>query len=234
MRQTSSDRAGTDVGPFSIVPDWVIRSTVSDRALRLYALIGRYADRAGEAFPSRKALAAVLRTSPDSIDRATKELVDVGALEVMGRVDGAGDRTSNLYRLILAAPGGVAAPVRPPTGTDTATGSRTGAATVAAPMRQGSRTSGTRTTLNEKEQGQEQRGGRAPRSERPVEAVEKFKVLVRIAHDVIDQVEQGGVAIDEAEELVKCKAAKAKLLYSHGRAYRALKSADRNRKRRAR
>ena len=71
----------------------------------------------------------------DSVDRAIKELVKIGALEVQARRDASGDQTSNLYSLRLSVPAGeVAAPVRPP--------GRSRAATVAAPVRHRTITNG--------------------------------------------------------------------------------------------
>lgn len=139
-----SDRARSDIGPFAIVPDWLLRSAVSDRALRLFALLARYADRDMEAFPSRSTLAADLNTSRDSIDRAVKELIAIGAVRVEHRHDPSGDLTSNLYQITFAAPGNVgvvAATMRPPT--------ITGAATVAAPVRHRTITTVTRSPVSE-------------------------------------------------------------------------------------
>jgi hypothetical protein len=134
-----TDRATSDIGPFAIVPDWILRSAISDRALRLFALLARHANReSNEAFPLRSTLASALKVSVDSVDRACRELVTIGAVHVEARHDAAGDRTSNIYRLTFAAPqliDGVAAPLRPP--------SRTPAATVAAPVRQRTIPSGT-------------------------------------------------------------------------------------------
>jgi hypothetical protein len=124
----------SDIGPFSVLPEWVLHAAVSDRAVRLFALLGRYADRNGEAFPGRSTLAKTLRASVDTIDRAMRELVSIGAVAIDARYDDAGDRTTSLYRLRFAPPG-VAAPMRLPGRTDAATGGRPPAATVAAPVR---------------------------------------------------------------------------------------------------
>ncbi len=125
-------RRYSDTGPFSVVPEWVIDLEVSDRAVRLYAVLGRYADDAKhEGWPSRSTLAKRLGCSVDSVDRAKDELVAAGALEVEHRTKDNGEPTSNLYRIIRSDP----AAVVPPLGTDAATqpqgdggGSRTGAA----------------------------------------------------------------------------------------------------------
>lgn len=95
----------SDTGYWSVVPEWVLDAEVSDRAVRLYGVLGRYADTDGSAHPSRKVLAGRLRCSVDSIDRATKELEAIGALRVVPRYDDVGDRTSNEYVLCRVRPG---------------------------------------------------------------------------------------------------------------------------------
>lgn len=94
-----SSQIVSDTGPFVIIPEWVILSKISHGAVRLYALLGRYADyETGEAFPSRKLLATRLDVSVATVDRLVKELVDIGALEVFKRCDN-GIWLSNLYRI---------------------------------------------------------------------------------------------------------------------------------------
>jgi hypothetical protein len=100
----------TDTGPFSITPHWLLMSEVSDRALRLYALLGRYADnKTGQAHPGRVRLATEMRCSESSLDRATKELVAAGALLVSQRLTEHGDFATNLYTVLR-----VPSPVTPP------------------------------------------------------------------------------------------------------------------------
>jgi hypothetical protein len=74
---------------FAIVPEWVLDADISDAALRLYAVLLRYGQTSGQRMPSRAVLAARLRKrSKDSVDRALKELVRVGAVVVQRRRDG--------------------------------------------------------------------------------------------------------------------------------------------------
>ena len=139
---------------FGRVPTWLLDAAVSDRAIRLFALLTRYADREGRGFPGRRALAERLRCSVDSVDRALRELVDAGAVRIEERwdVDGDGGRLTNDYHLLEhrdedpgrtdAAPPGrtdAAPPGRtdaaPPGRTDAAYPRRTGAAAPAAPVR---------------------------------------------------------------------------------------------------
>lgn len=94
----------SDVGPWSIVPEWVLDADISDRAVRLYGLLGRYADSNGTSFPLRRTLYQRLRCSESSLDRAAKELISVGALHVEQRTDADGINQSNLWTLFRVSP----------------------------------------------------------------------------------------------------------------------------------
>jgi hypothetical protein len=112
----------SDVGPWSIVPEWVLDADISDRAVRLYGVLGRYANANGSSYPGRGTLAKRLRCSVDSVDRAARELVAAGALEKSPRWTDDGDQTTNLCRLLYVAP------VQYPGRTAAATPHRKGAA----------------------------------------------------------------------------------------------------------
>lgn len=135
----SKTTVSTDLA-FALLPEWLLDLEVSAQAIRLYAVLSRYADRDGHAYPSRKLLADRLKVrDKGTVDRALKELVDVHAVTVRARLDEAGDQTSNAYTVHRTPPVGVAARNQPPHRTDTATGSgesgdggRTDPATVAA------------------------------------------------------------------------------------------------------
>ena len=67
---------------FAIIDEWVLDLDISDRAIRLYAVLNRYADKdTNKAFPSRQTLADRLRCSPKSVDRALDELIQFGLLK---------------------------------------------------------------------------------------------------------------------------------------------------------
>lgn len=73
---------------FAIVPEWVLyHETLSDRAVRLYGVLSRMADKHGVSWPSRATLATRLQCSKESIDRAVKQLTGAGALDVERRFD---------------------------------------------------------------------------------------------------------------------------------------------------
>ena len=95
---------------FSILPDWVITSDISDRAVRIYAVLAGFADSETlTAFPSRGLIAKRVNTSVKSVDRALRELLDIGAIESKKRIKD-GVYQSSLYTIKR---GGVGTPVTP-------------------------------------------------------------------------------------------------------------------------
>src|SRR5215218_11383648 len=89
---------------FAIVPEWVLDADISDAALRLYAVLLRYGQTSGHRMPGRRLLASRLhKRSRDSVDRALKELVGIGAVVVQHR------RQGTLNRLLLLECGVMAA-----------------------------------------------------------------------------------------------------------------------------
>lgn len=109
---------------FAIVPEWVIDAQISDCAFRLYAVLLRYGQTSGQRMPGRALLARRLhKASRDTVDRALKELVAVGAVVVERRRAGRQNLT-NLHHLRTTRSDG------PGGRTDAATpAGRTGAAT---------------------------------------------------------------------------------------------------------
>src|SRR3954454_11085725 len=84
---------------FAIVPEWLLDADVSDTAIRLYAVLLRYGQTSGARMPGRATLARRLhKKSTDSVDRAMRELVEIGAVHVQHRYAG-GQRLTNLYQL---------------------------------------------------------------------------------------------------------------------------------------
>lgn len=75
-----------DGGFFAVIPAWVGDSDVTDRAFRLYYKLRRRFDRnqhnGGRFYARRVDLAKELKCSESSLDRAVRELVDLGALRV--------------------------------------------------------------------------------------------------------------------------------------------------------
>jgi hypothetical protein len=68
-------KVNSQIGAFSIVPEWVLMRGLSPTALKLYVVLARFADwQTGRAFPSRETLADRMGCSEKTIDRAVKEL----------------------------------------------------------------------------------------------------------------------------------------------------------------
>ena len=84
---------------YTTIPEWILDSKISDRTIRLFGVLNRYAGENRPAWPSRNTLAERLGCSVPSIDRAIRELVELGAVTVEERRRGNGSRTSSLYHL---------------------------------------------------------------------------------------------------------------------------------------
>lgn len=90
---------------FAIVPEWIIDTDISDCAYRLYSILLRYGQTSGKRMPGRALLAQRLRKrSKDTVDRAMKELVAIGAVRVERRRQGRQNLT-NRYHLMSTPPG---------------------------------------------------------------------------------------------------------------------------------
>jgi len=100
---------------FSIIPEWLLDSELSDRAIRVYSVLARYADNETlQAYPSRETLAKRCHCHWRSVDRAIDELVAFGAVTKTHRKNG-DSYQSNLYtlrRVLPAQSGGTDTAVR--------------------------------------------------------------------------------------------------------------------------
>lgn len=89
---------------FAIVPEWIIDAEISDAAYRLYSVLLRYGQSSGTRMPSRALLARRLKKrSTDSVDRALKELVRIGAVMIQRRRRGR-ENLTNVYHLLSSPP----------------------------------------------------------------------------------------------------------------------------------
>ena len=89
---------------FAIVPEWLLDAYVSDCAVRLYAVLLRFGQSSGARMLSRATLAARLhKRSVDTVDRAMRELVELGAVGVQARYAGR-ERLTNSYRVRTSRP----------------------------------------------------------------------------------------------------------------------------------
>lgn len=126
-----ADELQVERGPFAILPEWLLDAEVSDRAVRLYAVLARYADgETGTCFPSRTTLGKRLHCGVDAVDRAMRALIDYGAVTKEERRTPRGDQTSNTYtvRWTRAGAGGSRAGAATPPPLDSGHPSRSGAA----------------------------------------------------------------------------------------------------------
>jgi hypothetical protein len=75
------DRLRAQIGPFGIVPLWVIQRCPDARAIHLYAVLSaKYANRQRRAWPRTEQLAQVMGSSLRNVERAIRALRDAGAL----------------------------------------------------------------------------------------------------------------------------------------------------------
>lgn len=89
----------SDYDRFAMLPEAVLFAPISAQAVRLFAVLLRYAGEKGAAWPSRTSLAKKLHVkSTDTVDRTVRELREYGLLDVQHRSDERGQQT-NVYRL---------------------------------------------------------------------------------------------------------------------------------------
>jgi hypothetical protein len=95
-------RIRNQYGKFAQIPEVLVRDPkVSDRAIRIYALLWTYSGEKGrKAWPSRREMSECLEVSVSTIDRGLRELEERGAIAVES--DYNGDRqTSNIYTILV-------------------------------------------------------------------------------------------------------------------------------------
>jgi len=87
---------------FAIVPEWVLDAPITAQAVRLYAVLKRYADKTdGTCYPSHKTIAKRMGVSISTVKRAMEELQTISAVTIEPRYNNAtGEQTSNLYTVI--------------------------------------------------------------------------------------------------------------------------------------
>lgn len=99
----------SDVGPFAIVPLWVVES-VSDtpngaRAIQVFAVLHKWTNADRACYPSLGKIAEAVNVNVATVRRAIQTLEEVGAITVTGRVlQGTNERTSNMYHLRYVRP----------------------------------------------------------------------------------------------------------------------------------
>ena len=84
---------------YAVIPEWVLSSAISDRAIRLFAVLARYVGTHEAAWPSRKTLGEKINCSVSSVDRAVVELESIGAVKTEERRRENGSKTSSYFYL---------------------------------------------------------------------------------------------------------------------------------------
>ena len=83
---------------FAIIPEEILFSDLSDKAIRLYCVLRTYGK--GRIFPSRAKLAEQMgKVDVKTVHRALKELTDMGAISISTRKRADGTQTSSIYTL---------------------------------------------------------------------------------------------------------------------------------------
>lgn len=83
MAPSKSLRA--QMGPFVLIPVWVLERCQDPRALRLYGFLAKYANREGRAWPTRQQLAADMGISVPTVTRLLTVLREIGVLKTTRR-----------------------------------------------------------------------------------------------------------------------------------------------------
>ncbi|MCA8916614.1 MAG: helix-turn-helix domain-containing protein [Planctomycetes bacterium] len=93
------DRSAAGRAPFAMVPESLLDDDkVSDRSVRVWGLLARYANEAGQCWPSRTTLAKRLRCGTATVDRALANLISRGWISKRVRRKG-GRYDSTVYTL---------------------------------------------------------------------------------------------------------------------------------------
>lgn len=87
----------SDMGPFSILPEWVRTAEIPEKAKSLYGYLQRMSNLPKGAFPSVATMAQEIRCSDRSVIRHLNELVKIGAVTKEERHEENGRQTSNRY-----------------------------------------------------------------------------------------------------------------------------------------
>lgn len=95
----------SDTGPLVSIPTWVFDSDISAQAIRVYGNHLRIADKYGGAHHCKRAtILRVSRCSESTLDRCHKELVGIGALEIVHQTTDVGDPAPNVYKAYRTHP----------------------------------------------------------------------------------------------------------------------------------
>lgn len=96
----------SDIGPFAIVPRWVIRALAGKKwGLTLYCVLADHADRESSSWKiGRKALAAEMGCGLSTLQEAQAECVEAGCIRITPTSTPDGDQGWNSYHVVQIAP----------------------------------------------------------------------------------------------------------------------------------
>lgn len=90
--------------PFQQIPNWVFESEITATAIKLYLVLRKNGDnKKHTSYWSRKKLGEQMRCTAGTVDRAKKELIEIGAICQVHRLGKDGDYTSNMYHVHINA-----------------------------------------------------------------------------------------------------------------------------------
>jgi hypothetical protein len=83
--QQENSRVTTDIGPYSIIPIWLLQYDLDGASLRVYIALRSFADSGGDCFPSREAVAERAGLSVSSYKRAMVKLEEINVVAKTAR-----------------------------------------------------------------------------------------------------------------------------------------------------
>lgn len=89
----------SDIGPFAIVPEWLLNSVSGFITLKVWFVIARYSNVDDVAWPSQETIATRIGCDVSSVKRAIRELEALGAIEVSPRIVSGKGKQGNLYKV---------------------------------------------------------------------------------------------------------------------------------------
>lgn len=99
-------KSKSDIGGFSMVPDWILYADITPVTLKIWCVLARFANRDDFAFPTIETIAKASGLSIPTLRRALKELEGLGAIEIVSQYDENGRQRSNGYFLNYVRPSG--------------------------------------------------------------------------------------------------------------------------------
>jgi len=217
------------LGPFAMVPVWVLDACADSRAIHLYALLGKYTNRERRAWPKTERLALEMATSQRTVERAIATLRRAGALQTERRRRADGAVLGLDFLLVQAMPVKGSLPATGG-GLDVADLPAIGGGLLVGQPATGDGAKPPRAAVNsvleldpvEPDQGQ----AGAPRRRGADVAEENVAIITLLAHEVLDlYAETPDVTIGEVVDSVKARCVVLGIVYNSGVLTSAIESA---------